>query len=310
MIPTDRPKYVLAVSGGVDSMVLLHMLNSGHHEVAVKLPANTEYIVAHVDHGIRPNSSRDEQHVRDATKKYGLQYESTTLELGADCSEDVARTARYNYLDSIVKKYSALGIVTAHHQDDIIETAIINSIRGSGRRGFVSLKSTPTRLRPLLYMAKADILEYAHANGVTWNEDETNTDPRYLRNSIRMLLGAKATPEWKTEYIGALGKIKSSSDQLDRELSGLISHKVRRPFVVSRSWITKLSWSMATEVVYAFLCSVGTPDIDRELVDRLTVAIKAGKIGTKVDIDKNTIGLLTKRSLRLVNRATLKTRTL
>jgi tRNA(Ile)-lysidine synthase len=86
------------------------------------------------------------------------------------------------------RKYNADGIVTAHHQDDVIETMLINLTRGTNWRGLCSLRNHPTLLRPLLRTPKSTILAYARQYGLGWVEDETNQDERYLRNYIRHTL--------------------------------------------------------------------------------------------------------------------------
>src|SRR5688572_27728765 len=125
-------KYIVAVSGGVDSMVLLHLL-SQHSQ--------SELIVAHFDHGIRPDSAEDRKLVEKTAKKYGLEFVYREGELGPGASEAEAREARYGFLQIIKVKHNAKAIVTAHHQDDMLETAIINMLRGTGRKGLSSLVS-------------------------------------------------------------------------------------------------------------------------------------------------------------------------
>ncbi|HEX6258362.1 MAG TPA: tRNA lysidine(34) synthetase TilS, partial [Candidatus Saccharimonadales bacterium] len=122
--------YVVAVSGGVDSIVLLDMLAG---------QAGLELIVAHFDHGIRQDSTEDAEFVRAAAQRYSLPFELGQATLGPGASEEAARTARYSFLRSIAKKYQAR-IVTAHHADDVIETIAINVARGTGWRGLVSLR--------------------------------------------------------------------------------------------------------------------------------------------------------------------------
>lgn len=172
--------YIVAVSGGVDSVVLLDMIMNRKNEEERK-----NFIVAHVDHGIRPESHEDEQFVRDLARHYDLPYESKRLQLGEKASENTARQARYDWLEQIRHAHHAEAIMTAHHQDDVIETMMINLIRGTGWRGVCSLKQTKTRQRPLLGLSRAEIIAYAIEHGLSWREDETNNDVRYLRNYIR-----------------------------------------------------------------------------------------------------------------------------
>lgn len=166
-------KYVVAVSGGVDSVVLLDILS--------KQP-DLELIVAHFDHGVRFDSGIDAIFVAGLAKKYGLKFELKREELGPDVSEDVARTRRYEFLRSIAKKHNAQ-LVTAHHADDVIETIAINLLRGTGWRGLAVLDSDVVRL--LTGVKKSEIIDYANDHKLTWHDDSTNFENKYLRNRIR-----------------------------------------------------------------------------------------------------------------------------
>src|SRR5689334_5856697 len=106
--------YVVAVSGGVDSMTLLDLLRQQPH---LKL------VVAHFDHGIRPDSYVDRQLIQDVTKRHNVPFVFDTASLGSGASEATARQARYNFLRRVHNATGAKAIVTAHHQDDLLETA-------------------------------------------------------------------------------------------------------------------------------------------------------------------------------------------
>lgn len=169
-------KYIVAVSGGVDSMVLLNLL---------KKQAGVDIIVGHLDHGIRMDSKLDEALVAETAKKNGMIYEFKKIKLGPDASEDTARSARYKFLENLNKKYKTVGIITAHHQDDLIESAIMNLLRGTGPSGLVSMIKNKKIVRPLLHVPKSEITKYAKDNKVRWREDSSNQDTKYLRNYIR-----------------------------------------------------------------------------------------------------------------------------
>lgn len=164
----------MAVSGGVDSMVLLHL--------AKDLPG-VDLIVAHVDHNLREDSVQDKNLVKKVASEYGLDFIATILDLQTK-SEDEARKQRYAFLNKVKRAYDCQAVITAHHKDDVIETAIINIIRGTGRRGLTALKSGEI-LRPLLDVDKSDVYDYARAHNLKWREDSTNVDTAYLRNYVR-----------------------------------------------------------------------------------------------------------------------------
>jgi tRNA(Ile)-lysidine synthetase-like protein len=170
-------KLVVAVSGGVDSVVLLDMLaQTGEHEL----------VVAHFDHGIRPESAADARFVELLAKKYSIPFETTRVELGKKASEDTARRARYDFLRYVAAQHNAK-LTTAHHQGDVVETIAINLVRGTGWRGLAVLND-PTIYRPLLDYSKNQLYQYAVKNGLEWVEDVTNTTDAYLRNRLRKRL--------------------------------------------------------------------------------------------------------------------------
>jgi len=166
-------KYIVAVSGGVDSVALLHMLvKTSKHEL----------IVAHFDHGIRDDSADDAQFVSELAKKHSLQYFVKREELGKEASEALARERRYAFLRELAQVHDAR-IVTAHHLDDFVETVAINLKRGTGWRGLAVFDSDV--LRPLVDTSKQQLVNYAKDHHLEWREDSTNASDVYLRNRIR-----------------------------------------------------------------------------------------------------------------------------
>lgn len=185
---------ILAVSGGIDSMVMLHLF---HDE--------RDIIVAHFDHGIRPSSKDDAEFVQRIAKHYGLRCVVKREELGKNCSESLARERRYAFLKDLAKKHDAK-IYTAHHQDDLIETIAINLHRGTGWRGLAPFQDADIE-RPLLDWSKAKIYRYATENKIIFRQDQSNTDERYLRNRLRLRLAQfpvekrkKITELYVTQY--------------------------------------------------------------------------------------------------------------
>src|SRR5688572_33061536 len=115
-VKLPKGKYILAVSGGVDSMVLLDVL---------RRQPGVDLVVAHLNHGIREDSAEDEKLIHHYTMSHNIKLVSKTLNLGAGVSEEKARQARYDFLRQCRTRFKADFIVTAQHQDDLVETAII-----------------------------------------------------------------------------------------------------------------------------------------------------------------------------------------
>lgn len=274
-LPAGR--YVVAVSGGVDSVVLLHLLKS---RPGVKLT------VAHFDHGIREDSAEDRQLVQALAREYGLPFVYHAGNLGARASEAQAREARYAFLHQVRKASGANAIITAHHQDDVLETIILNLLRGTGRRGLSSLKSSDIVNRPLLHVPKKELLRYASREGLRWHEDSTNSDEKYLRNYIRKYI----LPRFAEHDREALAILSGWAGKLNKQIEEQASnylHLQPAAHVLDRHSFIMLPHAVAREIMAEWLLRHTGAELSRKLLERLVVAAKTGKSGTKVDIDKN-----------------------
>lgn len=301
---STKPTYIVAVSGGVDSVALLHMLYSNAPELKGVFDG-AQIVVAHIDHGIRISSAHDREFVETLAKRHGYAFEYIEAKLGPEASEEQARDVRYAFFERLQNKYHANGVILAHHHSDVVETAILNLVRGTGRRGMASLQSSTQRIRPLLHLTKNDLLMYAESNGLSWVEDETNTSPHYTRNRIRQKL-AKVDPAIYKSFTDHVHAIAATNTKLDAEVANLLQYKLRGKTVIARRWFVLLDHVVACEFVHALLTQLKVSNISVEMVEKVVIAIKVARIGTKIDIDKNTLALITKRSTRIVNRQTLK----
>jgi len=260
-------KYILAVSGGVDSVVLLDLLSN--------LPG-VGLVVAHFNHGIRPDSGEDERLVAAAARKYGLPFETGYGRLGAGASEDAARQARYEFLNEVKTRHGAQAVITAHHQDDLIETALINLLRGTGRRGLTAIADNKDVLRPLLNHSKKEILNYAKKNKLRWREDPTNDSLDYLRNYVRYNLVPKMTAAQRQDLLATLDKALKSGQQMDSEISEL-SPKILDNQVINRGKFSSLPVELGNELLMYWLRCEGLMDFDKKTINRLNVALRAAK---------------------------------
>ncbi len=260
-------KYIVAVSGGVDSVVLLDMLvKAGEHEL----------IVAHFDHGIRLESDRDAAFVGLLAEKYGIAFKTQRVELGSDASEELARTQRYEFLRAVAADEQAT-IVTAHHLDDVIESIAINVSRGTGWRGLAVLGDN-TIHRPLVNYRKQALYEYALSNELEWVEDETNLTDTYLRNRLRRRLAALSQDSrdrlielWRTQTEVAL--------HIDTESSRLNTS--------SRYFLTMIDEASALELLRVKLAKM-LLSLTRPQRRRLLFAIKTARAGTSLEAGART----------------------
>jgi len=262
---------VMAVSGGIDSVVLLNVL--------LKVP-DLQLVVAHFDHGIRPESADDRRFVQALAEQYGLQFEYVEGRLGSAASEATARQARYEFLMKVQKQVGAVAIITAHHQDDVLETAIINLLRGTGRKGLTALQNRPGIVRPFLKVRKSEILNYATQQGLEWREDSTNQDIKYLRNYVRHKLLPRLSEADRDRLIKIFTDMTVTNADLDKLLAGLVGGGEG----LEREWFNQLPHDVAKEVMAAWLRDNELRGFDRRALERLVVAAKTGRAGKSFPI--------------------------
>ncbi len=267
-------RYILAVSGGVDSVVLLDMLASGKLPAISSAPSD-EIIVAHFDHGIRNDSAEDARFVETLAKKYGFLFESKREELGARASEEVARERRYAFLRELAKRHNAT-IMTAHHADDVVETIAINFVRGTGWRGLAVLDS-PGIVRPLLDVSKSELIRYANEQKLDWHEDSTNSDTRYLRNTVRQQL-THIDPDVRL----LLGLYRNRQVFLKKEID-TETQKLIGSAPYSRYLLTNVSDRAGRELLRAIFLRESGISLTRPQLARALHAVKALKAGKRFE---------------------------
>lgn len=271
-------KYVLALSGGVDSVSLLDLLMQ---QPLVGL------VLAHYNHGIRDDASEDEHFVHAVAKSYNLRLEVGRGRLGAGSSEELARQKRYQFLDGVAKKHNARSIITAHHQDDLIETVFLNILRGTGYRGLTAIYLNPKVKRPLFKVPKKDIMEYAKKRKLKWVEDSSNQDTKYLRNYIRKYVTPKLDQSQREKIVKIVEKVAKSQANIENELA-----KMSQNSQINRQQIVDLPLQVGNELITYWLRQLGGLEYDRPTIERLNLVIRTASPGTKHNV-KNTVWLKT-----------------
>lgn len=188
----DGDTIVVAVSGGVDSIALLHIL----YEISLTTPL--KLVVAHVNHGFRPVESAHEQsYVERVANTLQLPYEYVQLNMPAIIerdqgnAQDLARQYRYQFLFEVATKYNATHVALGHHADDQAETIVMRLIRGTGSAGLTGiamkrLQKNVQLIRPLLRIKKREIISYCERHHINHCEDSSNQFRTYERNKIRL----------------------------------------------------------------------------------------------------------------------------
>ncbi len=188
-------KVVVAVSGGPDSMALLSLISKLRNNLDLKI------ICAHVNHNVRSESDQEAIFVKDFCEKHDILFEMMKIE---DYSDDnfhnQAREKRYHFFETLIKKYHAKYLFTAHHGDDLIETILMRIVRGSTLRGYAGFLCVVERedykiVRPLIHHTKEEIIHYLKQNNISWVEDQSNLKDVYTRNRFRKYV----VPQLKSE---------------------------------------------------------------------------------------------------------------
>ncbi len=181
----DKKPLIVAVSGGPDSMCLLHLL--------LKSVPRDHIIVGHFDHMIRKESGQDALFVADYCNRNGIACIIAQADIpllakkNKRSLEEMARIERYTFLRQLKHEYHASLVLTAHHRDDTVETILLHLIRGSGLQGFAGLQEKHQDiLRPLLGYSKEELLRYCEKHQIPNRLDKTNLKPNTTRNMLRL----------------------------------------------------------------------------------------------------------------------------
>jgi tRNA(Ile)-lysidine synthase len=204
---------LVAVSGGADSVALLHVLTT--LAPAWRLTLH----VLHVDHGLRPDSGRDADFVRALGERLGVPVAVERVQVGPGSLEAAARAARYAALAAWADRLDATRIAVGHTADDQAETVLMRVLGGAGVRGLAAIPPVRGRvIRPLLDVRRTALREALAAAGMPWVEDPSNRDPKFLRNRIRHELLPLLAASYRADVVPALAR----TARLAREAVGAL----------------------------------------------------------------------------------------
>lgn len=214
----SSPKILVAVSGGVDSVVLAHLLSK----------CGYDFEVAHINYKLRGSDSDfDEKLVSELATSLQVPFHNDTRLIGPNESgiQQKARDLRYAWFKELVVLHNYDAVLTAHHADDQIETLFMRLSRGSGVEGLGGiLAKNGFLIRPLLPFFKEELLAYAKSNDLTWREDISNSSKKYLRNAIRhdvMPAFLNLSPQTATNTLMSMQHMQDAFKAIDIQINSI-----------------------------------------------------------------------------------------
>ena len=214
----ENDTVIVACSTGPDSMCLLFLMQN--------LSKKINIICAHINHNVRKQSIKEYNYLEDYCKKNNIVFEGTSInEKYANNFEEQAREFRYNFFESLYKKYNAKYIMTAHHGDDEIETILMRITRGSNLSGYVGIKINDGKyVRPLLYTTKDEIIKCLKDNNIKYFIDKTNKQNIHTRNRYRKFVNNFLKKENKNIHKKYL-KFSNELENYDNFINKYIKNK-------------------------------------------------------------------------------------
>jgi len=277
---TGGRSVLCALSGGVDSVVLLHLLkNSGAYVVA-----------AHVEHGIRGQQSLADCAFAEALcEDWGIKLVTAHIDVPSEAKasgrgiEETARALRYDFLRAQKEALCLDLIATAHHLNDQAETLLMHMLRGASPAGLSGMRQEQNGLiRPLLPFSRERIESYAREHGLAWVQDETNADPSYTRNYLRhnVVPGLKRVNPQAVEALGRLADLSAAqNDYMAQQAEALLSERMINHALRD---VRDVHQGLRSVALHTYLVRCGVKEPDYDDVQRICAlfAMSSGKRAT------------------------------
>jgi tRNA(Ile)-lysidine synthase len=293
-------RILVALSGGLDSVVLLHGLHAVRERFSISLGA------AHVHHGLRGEAAdQDEAHARGLAEALGVPFRSARVDPAAlrragpsrarPTLQEAARRLRYAALFAVADELRAHAIATAHHADDQAETVLLRILRGSGPDGLGGIpdRSPDGRLvRPLLELPRSALRAHAEAHGLAWREDASNDDPHYARNRLRKDWLPGLAGAFNPRLLRALADLAEAQRRDSEWIEAAVDEVARAQFEPSGGGlrIEGAGWAEMPEALARRLarraliaCGAGR-DVSRPHLARMLRFLRAGRSGTAIEL--------------------------
>lgn len=229
-ILNDNDYAIIALSGGPDSMALLHLL------LKLRKEKNINIVCAHVNHGLRVESEDEKVFVENYCNKNNIIFEYMKIESYKNgFNERDARIIRYEFFDKLIDKYNSKYLFTAHHGDDLIETILMRIARGSNLKGYSGFSIMSDRhnyklVKPLIYYTKDEIMGYIEKNNIPYVIDNSNLKDEYTRNRYRHNILPFLKKEDKNVHIKYI-KYSEMLLEYNRYVEDVVKNTIKRIYV-------------------------------------------------------------------------------
>jgi len=283
---------VLCISGGADSMSLLHFFskNKGLFDIP--------FVVAHVNHGLRAESVEEEAGLKEYCKDRNISIEVLHADISGTkpkgkSTEEYARDVRYAFFEDVRSKYGYTHIATAHNADDNSETVLFNLIRGCGLSGLsgIPIKRDDGIIRPLLRCSKKEIYKYCEDNGIFFYTDKTNFENVYTRNIIRNEI-IPVIEKINPSFNDSVARLSETSEVEDTYLESVVDNYLNCPEAYNEEKELSLNFlkSLPDGILHRFIRRfffVNSPKIvltNKQTADIIRLITKA-ETSKKTEID-------------------------
>ena len=297
-------RIVVGCSAGPDSMALVDLL------LKIRKKYNLYVIIAHVNHNVRKESIDEENFIREYCYQNGLVFESMIIdEYSDDNFHNEARNIRYNFFDTVVHKYSANYLMTAHHGDDLMETILMRIVRGSNLNGYGGFKMIVDMgdykiVRPLISYTKDELEQYDINNNVTYFIDSSNKKDKYTRNRYRKYVLPFLKSEDKDVHLKFL-KFSNSLYEANKFISRYTEVVMKKCFDNKKLLIDKFLLEdvfIQKELLYCMLSEYYQDDlilINDKHIDLIISLIKSKKANSTIDLPNSVIAQKTYNSIEI-----------
>jgi tRNA(Ile)-lysidine synthase len=280
-------RVVVAVSGGPDSVCLLHLL------LQISQELNLQLFVAHLNHMLREEAIQEEKFVRELARKHSLPFYSERIEVAkllkkGETLEEGARRIRYDFLRRAGERFSAAKIALGHNADDLVETVLLNLIRGTGIRGMRGIppmrkEGSITFIRPLINIWREEITDYLREKNIPYMIDRSNLSLQFTRNRIRhqvIPLLEEINPKVKLaihRLAEIAGEINSYIEEEARKgKEKILEGKSESSLYIKISPLLAFHPALQKEILRSILDEFSTYEIGREEIEKILGVGKSG----------------------------------